>query len=377
MPAYAASEIADACAEAIGVAAVYADLGPVEAPPAPELVGRRAWAANALDGLRSAAAPLEGRLAAELELPGPLGSVARRLAGGAIGVEAGLAAGYAARRVLGQYDLALLGEPRPPRLLFVEREPRLCAGGPGGGPRPVPALGGDPREHPRRPVRARGLARTSPARAGRRAARRGRGEHAAISGCATSARGCCASPGNSFARSFAAASRGRSRTPSARELLDRLQVTMSVVEGHAEHVMDACVADQGRELAELRRRMDERRANRGGLGDLLGPPARHGPEAAPVRGSARPSATRSWRPVGATASEPSGPHPRACPRSTSSPSRDRWLERAARRRRSSRHFANRCPRRCNRQARRGVQTRVRFAKVNIVSCKEITRSPRG
>ncbi len=44
---------------------------------------------------------------------------------------------------------------------------------------------------------------------------------------------------------------------------------MSVIEGHAEHVMDACAADHGPELAELRRRLEERRARRGGLGDLI------------------------------------------------------------------------------------------------------------
>ena len=44
---------------------------------------------------------------------------------------------------------------------------------------------------------------------------------------------------------------------------------MTVIEGHAEHVMDACAAELGPGLAELRRRLDERRARRGGLGDLI------------------------------------------------------------------------------------------------------------
>ncbi len=57
--------------------------------------------------------------------------------------------------------------------------------------------------------------------------------------------------------------------PPRRRLLDRLQATMSVIEGHAEHVMDACAADLGPALTELRRRLDERRARRGGLGDLI------------------------------------------------------------------------------------------------------------
>ncbi len=35
---------------------------------------------------------------------------------------------------------------------------------------------------------------------------------------------------------------------------------MSVIEGHAEHVMDAAAADLGPALGELRRRLDERRS---------------------------------------------------------------------------------------------------------------------
>ena len=44
---------------------------------------------------------------------------------------------------------------------------------------------------------------------------------------------------------------------------------MSMVEGHAEHVMDAGAAERGPALDQLRRRLDERRARRGGLGDLI------------------------------------------------------------------------------------------------------------
>jgi putative hydrolase len=57
--------------------------------------------------------------------------------------------------------------------------------------------------------------------------------------------------------------------PKRRATLDRLQATMSVVEGHAEHVMDASAAALGLELTELRRRLNARRERRGGLGDLL------------------------------------------------------------------------------------------------------------
>ena len=57
--------------------------------------------------------------------------------------------------------------------------------------------------------------------------------------------------------------------PRTRTLLDRVQATMSMIEGHAEHVMDAGAAERGPALDQLRRRLDERRARRGGLGDLI------------------------------------------------------------------------------------------------------------
>ena len=44
---------------------------------------------------------------------------------------------------------------------------------------------------------------------------------------------------------------------------------MSVVEGHAEHVMDAC-AEHEPGLAELRAAVDERRGRRGGMADVIG-----------------------------------------------------------------------------------------------------------
>ena len=89
------------------------------APPAAEVVDRRGWAEGALGTLAFAAEPLERRLAEELTMPGPLGGVARRVVGGGAGIEAGVAVGYAARRVLGQYDVAVFGPARPGRLLFV------------------------------------------------------------------------------------------------------------------------------------------------------------------------------------------------------------------------------------------------------------------
>ena len=207
-------------------------------------------------------------MAADLDLPGPLGGIARRGVGAAIGVEAGLAAGYAAKRVLGQYDIALFGPGRPPRLLFVgenmeatrrsleadrddflhwvalhecthviqfERVAWLATH--------LRALASQLIEGAAEEFDAAALARF-----GRRLARDPRAlVRAALRG--------------ELARALA--------DPKGRATLDRLQATMSVVEGHAEHVMDASAAALGLELTELRRRLNARRERRGGLGDLL------------------------------------------------------------------------------------------------------------
>lgn len=266
---YTDAEIRIAAAEGIAAAAAYAGLGHPEAPPPGEALGRDAWSRVALATLLEAAAPLEETIAADIDLPGPLGPAARRAAGAAIGVEVGLAAGYAATRVLGQYDFALFGEARQARLLFVtenmaqarhkldaDREVFLrwialheathvvqfeC----------VQWLGDHMRSMARELIAgaAAGLGATTPAQFGRRLLRAPREVvRAALSG--------------ELARLLA--------DPERRLLLDRLQATMSVIEGHAEHVMDAAAADLGPELLDLRRRLDQRRARRGGLSELLG-----------------------------------------------------------------------------------------------------------
>jgi coenzyme F420 biosynthesis associated uncharacterized protein len=51
--------------------------------------------------------------------------------------------------------------------------------------------------------------------------------------------------------------------PERQRIVERIQATMSLIEGHAEHVMDAVGADVlGEELAPLRAALDERRATR-------------------------------------------------------------------------------------------------------------------
>jgi coenzyme F420 biosynthesis associated uncharacterized protein len=268
VPGYSAGEVSRACAEAIEAASAYAGLGEVADPPEPELVGRRAWARIALATLADAAAPVEDRLAGELELPGPLGTIARRGIGAAIGTEAGLAAGYAAKRVLGQYDVALVGPVRPARLLFVAENMEAAR-------RNLDAdhdlfLRWVALHETTHVIQFDRVGWLAPhLRSLATGLIEGATESFDGAGLAAAARRLIRDP-REIVRAILAGELSRLLAdPKRRRLLDRLQATMSVIEGHAEHVMDASAADLGPGLAELRRRLDERRARRGGLGELI------------------------------------------------------------------------------------------------------------
>src|SRR5215210_645208 len=87
--------------------------------PAAELVSRREWAELNLASFEKMLDPVAERLDERLAFAGPLAGALRLGAGATIAAEAGLVMGYMAQRVLGQYELSLLGAEAPPRLLFV------------------------------------------------------------------------------------------------------------------------------------------------------------------------------------------------------------------------------------------------------------------
>jgi putative hydrolase len=59
-------------------------------------------------------------------------------------------------------------------------------------------------------------------------------------------------------------------TKAERDTLDRVQAVMAVIEGHAEHVMDAVAPDLLPSLPKLRAALDRRRRSQTGLSRLLG-----------------------------------------------------------------------------------------------------------
>jgi coenzyme F420 biosynthesis associated uncharacterized protein len=96
----------------------YARLQPETPPPPLEPVGRREWSRANLATMRGTLDPVIERLGS-----GPLQSVGGVL----VGVEAGGIVGFMSRSVLGQYELALLDPAQPPRLLLVAPNLRQAA----------------------------------------------------------------------------------------------------------------------------------------------------------------------------------------------------------------------------------------------------------
>lgn len=267
--AFSQAVVESACQDARALVFEYTRMAPERALPPPEVVDRAEWARVGLCTLRELSHAFESRVATGMKAPGPIGGVARSVAGAAAGAEAGLAVGYGARKVLGQYDLSLTDSDRTPRLLFVG--PNLAATHQQLGETPelfmrwiaihetthavqftsVPWL----REHLASLLEelvegaaakidgaslqalAKRVLRTDPRRAIR----------SLLQG--------------DLARLLAG--------PEQARVLDRLQAAMSVIEGHAEHVMDeaAAAADPG--YARLRERLEARRARRGGLGEVI------------------------------------------------------------------------------------------------------------
>jgi coenzyme F420 biosynthesis associated uncharacterized protein len=97
----------------------YTGLAPSSALPAPEGVGRREWIASNIRSMRVLLDPVVGRAGAGL---GPLTPAVQIVMGIVMSTEVGVVVGYLAQRVLGQYEVVLIDQAameHPPRLLFV------------------------------------------------------------------------------------------------------------------------------------------------------------------------------------------------------------------------------------------------------------------
>ena len=250
------------------VAAVLAttQLHPLSPLPPPTAVDRPEWTTANLAIMRATVAPLEVQLERQVaNLPGPL----RTAAGSVVAAEAGAVVGYMGRRVLGQYEVILSPDdvPQPPpRLLLVapnihEAAARLLV--------PLDDLLAWVTVHE---VTHAVQFSAAPWLRGHLAGLVGElladAQIDVSKGMRTSIpslddlRGLVDRARNDGILALAA---GPERTV----LLDRMQAAMALVEGHAEHVMDAAGVTLVRDLPRLRTALDRGRTERTPLASML------------------------------------------------------------------------------------------------------------
>jgi coenzyme F420 biosynthesis associated uncharacterized protein len=266
---FSADAVESACADAEALVVEYTRLTPERPLPRPEMVDRSEWTRVGLRTLRELSHAFEERVAGGMKAPGPLGGIARSMAGAAAGAEAGVAVGYGARKVLGQYDVALVASDREPRLLFVG--PNLASTHAELGEAPELFLRWIAIHETTHAVQFTSVPwlRTHLADLLERLIQ---GASAQIEGASLQAlakRLFRTDPRRTI-RSLLQGDLARIMAgPEQARVLDQLQSAMSVIEGHAEHVMDAAAAETDPGCTRLRERLDARRARRGGLGEVI------------------------------------------------------------------------------------------------------------
>jgi coenzyme F420 biosynthesis associated uncharacterized protein len=97
----------------------YTRLEPVGGTPPAELVDRAGWADANLTTFSHILDPIANRMSDRLAAAGPIAGPLRLASGATIAAEAGLVVGYMSQRVLGQFELSLIQPEAPTRLLFV------------------------------------------------------------------------------------------------------------------------------------------------------------------------------------------------------------------------------------------------------------------
>jgi coenzyme F420 biosynthesis associated uncharacterized protein len=244
----------------------YTGLRPRTELPPPEGISRKEWVASNVASMRVLLDPVLERAGKGL---GPLKPAMQIGVGLIVTTEVAVVLGFLAQRVLGQYELVLLDEAvedRPPRLLFVL--PNLGQA--------VQAFGADEQEfitwvalhevthavqfagvpwlHPHMAGLLKELLKTAELRLDQ--PRRLR------------------VPTREELKRVATALRKGDlisllTSDAERETLDKVQATMAVIEGHAEHVMDEVAPDLLPSLPRLRASLDRRRRSQSGLSRLI------------------------------------------------------------------------------------------------------------
>jgi coenzyme F420 biosynthesis associated uncharacterized protein len=257
-----------ACEEALDRVLAYTGLQPSETVPEVELGSRSQWIDGSLETMAEMVEPLERAASDAVQLPWLLGAAARRGLGAATGLEVGAISGYASRKVLGQFDIALGKRRHPSRLLLVEPNVLSAAGELKVEVEPFLLwIAIHEQTHTAQFTSVPWLREHLSGLLDRLLTESGKGLDGKAIG-ALARRLLTTDP----RESIQAALRGELMRALAGEeqqaLMDELQAAMAVVEGYAEHVMDAAVAGEP-ELEPMRERLQARRDQRGGLADAI------------------------------------------------------------------------------------------------------------
>ena len=237
--------------DAIARVTAYTQLTPEREIPPPEAITRKQWLRANLGSMRTLMQPLEAKL--------PTSGAMRSIGGALTGAEIGGVVGYLAQRVLGQYELVLIDAASPERLLFVAPNLREAA-------RKLEVDEADlvawvAFHEVTHAVQFTGVPWLREHLAGRLRALLETVEEVNVD------------PGSIIKLSMddvrALVERLRegglitlAAGPERMAIIDEMQAVMAVVEGHAEHVMDAVGADALENLDELRMALDRRREDK-------------------------------------------------------------------------------------------------------------------
>jgi coenzyme F420 biosynthesis associated uncharacterized protein len=254
------------CDRAVKLVRRYTGLRPRGRIPGAELVGRDEWVRTNLASFRQMSVEVERRMADHVRVAGGTNGDVSGLTRAAAGVEVGLATGFLAQRVVGQYDVALIGPVRQPRLLFVA--PNLSAA--------------RERLDVERDLFLRWIAMHEATHAVQFAAVPWLREHVgAIAREMLVEAAVEVKPAELIGRLIRLSPRQLVRSvrageivsllwsPEQRLLMERLLAAMTLVEGYAEHVMDAVGDRLDPAYADLRRRLERDRDRRGLLDQVV------------------------------------------------------------------------------------------------------------
>jgi coenzyme F420 biosynthesis associated uncharacterized protein len=247
------SDVSGPAAESERLVSAYTGLQSGGSLPAPEVVARPEWIDANLRSLGGVLDPIASRVGSKL---GPVAAAS----GALLALEAGAVSGFLAGRVLGQYEFPVLDPSAPARLLFVA--PNLGHA--------VNTLDADAAQL------LRWVALHETTHALQFAGVPWLREHLAgmvgqlLGALEVNPRGLFKMPNATDLRSLLDSVREDGLAfvavgPERRELLETAQAFMALLEGYAEHVMDAVGADLLDDVAALRTAMDRRRQERSGL----------------------------------------------------------------------------------------------------------------